>query len=411
MSDLLSLLALDQATRGQIEARNPYRAPAAIFDQVGSAALQAGDNYSTGEKIGTALLSGLLGGAITGLGNDYQGRAENEFLSALRGGSESSLIGPSLFNTANERRSLFNDQVRLDANNRQLDLVADVIRKEMENNPVARQEFLAKLKGEPVPSSERQAMVADLNIGPVASGDMYSNLLQAETIATPVRGELSRDEQAMELLRSGKALTIDSAYKQIDLEREQRDQFFSSEDAIRSEIAKLPSVSQFQAMQRSLPLVESFKDQDSRSSDIGFVFNFIKSLDEGAVRGEELNLAATSNPIVKAYATQLRGAFTGQSQLTPQLKNQMYSELLKARQGVFEAAKKDAAVIAGIAERRGNIRDAQNLYPFDTTLSFEQRTQPEQSATRPRASQLLQSGFTKQTIDGVDYYVPPAGGQ
>lgn len=107
MSDLLSLLALDQATRGQIEARNPYRAPAAIFDQVGSAALQAGDNYSTGEKIGTALLSGLLGGAITGLGNDYQGRAENEFLSALRGGSESSLIGPSLFNTANQRRSLF----------------------------------------------------------------------------------------------------------------------------------------------------------------------------------------------------------------------------------------------------------------------------------------------------------------
>lgn len=142
----------------------------------------------------------------------------------------------------------------------------------------------------------------------------------------------------------------------------------AEEDARRREIGMIPSVSQFLAMQKSLPLVKAFKDQDTTSSDVGFVYNYIKSLDEGAVRGEEINMAAAGNPLVQQYAKQFQAALDGSSKLTPALKNKMYLELLGAQQGVFNQAKNDSKVIVDIANQRGVTA---NLYPFDINMKFD----------------------------------------
>lgn len=141
----------------------------------------------------------------------------------------------------------------------------------------------------------------------------------------------------------------------------------SEADARRKEISIIPSVSQFMTMQKGLPLVASFKDQDTKSSDVGFVYNYIKSLDEGAVRGEEIDMAAASNPLVLKYKNMFQGVFTGRSELTPTLKNKMYGELLGAQGNIYEQAKKDAQIVADIAKSRGVV---DNVYPFDIGLTF-----------------------------------------
>lgn len=151
------------------------------------------------------------------------------------------------------------------------------------------------------------------------------------------------------------------------------------EDAARSEIAKIPSVSQFAAMQKSLPLVKAFKDPDTKSSDVGFVYNYIKALDEGAVRGEEINMANASNPLVLKFRTQLQGAIDGSSELTPTLKNQMYQELQAAQGGVYSQALLDAQRRFEIAKSRG-VQDFSRVLPFDPGLKFGE---VEQAQTLP----------------------------
>jgi hypothetical protein len=141
------------------------------------------------------------------------------------------------------------------------------------------------------------------------------------------------------------------------------------EDAARSEIAKIPSVSQFASMQKSLPLVKAFKDPNTKSSDVGFVYNYIKSLDDGAVRGEEINMAAASNPLVLKYQNQLQGAIDGTSELTPALKNQMYKELEAAQGGVYAQALLDANRRFDIAKSRG-VTEFGRVLPFDANLTF-----------------------------------------
>lgn len=195
MSDLLSLLALDQATRNQIEARNPYRAPASIFDQLGATAIQAGPDYSAGERIGAALISGLIGGTLTGFGDDYQGRAENQYLGALLGGQERDLIGPSLFNTANERRSLFQDNDALQQR---------AIRQELENkisldNAQTKNDLIAKV-AETDPDLARELVgLPARELEPMATSPEEGMATKLKPISERIK------ETATDLIRTGQA--------------------------------------------------------------------------------------------------------------------------------------------------------------------------------------------------------------
>lgn len=143
---------------------------------------------------------------------------------------------------------------------------------------------------------------------------------------------------------------------------------FDDEDEFRAEIVKMPAVAQFQLSQKALPILEAFKDQDTKSSDVGFVYNYIKALDDGAVKEGEIDLANSANPLLKKFGKELEGVFYAGSTLTPELKNRMFQELQGAQAKLYEAALGQAAPILSIAGRRGF--DKENLLPFDPNLKF-----------------------------------------
>jgi hypothetical protein len=141
----------------------------------------------------------------------------------------------------------------------------------------------------------------------------------------------------------------------------------AAEDKLRSEIKAIPSVSQFIDTQKALPLLETFSKQDTRSSDIGFVYNYIKAMDNNAVKEGEINLANTSNPYLKQMASELESAFTGKSKLTPELKAQMLGEIKQGQAAIYKQAKDDADLQIEIGKSRGITG---NLYPFNPNLKF-----------------------------------------
>lgn len=137
-----------------------------------------------------------------------------------------------------------------------------------------------------------------------------------------------------------------------------------AEDKLRTEITtKVPSVAQWMTMKKTLPILENYATPDTRSSDVAFVYNYVKALDDNAVRGEELNLIASSNPLVQKYFNEIDSAFTGKSALTPQLKQQMLAELKSNAPVAYEQAVKDANPFLKIAQDRG--LNAQNILPFE----------------------------------------------
>lgn len=142
-----------------------------------------------------------------------------------------------------------------------------------------------------------------------------------------------------------------------------------AEDDARKYIAeKIPTVRQFKLMQKSIPMLEPLVKADTRSSDVAFVYNYVKALDEGAVREGEIALATTGNSVLQKYAAELQSAFSGSSKLTPRLKEQMLAELKQSQGSLYEQAKKDAAQEISIYTGRG--LDENNLYPFDRNLQF-----------------------------------------
>lgn len=143
----------------------------------------------------------------------------------------------------------------------------------------------------------------------------------------------------------------------------------TEEDSARKEIGDLPSAKQFLSMQKAVPILENYANTDTRSADIGFIYNYIKGLDEGAVRGEEINLASTANPILQKWAATLDSAFSGKSQLTPALKTAMLEELKAARRDVYAAAVADAKQRLAIATSRGASQLASLPFPLDLDFS------------------------------------------
>lgn len=157
------------------------------------------------------------------------------------------------------------------------------------------------------------------------------------------------------------------------------------EIAARKDISELPAVKQLKLMETKLPMLESDARLNTRSSDVAFFYNFIRALDDGAVRGEEIDLAGSSNPVLQKYGAQLLSAFNGQSQLTPTLKLQMLSELKATRGNLAKAALEQSEF--KIAQIQKIIPKARReaLLPFDFSKYQEEMTVPAVAPLQIRA--------------------------
>lgn len=135
------------------------------------------------------------------------------------------------------------------------------------------------------------------------------------------------------------------------------------EDSARKELTATPSISQIRSYEKSLPLVASFKDGPTKSSDLPFVINYVKAMDDNAVKEGEIALAETANPLLQKWAGQINMVAEGKSTLTPELKNQMYQELLASKGILFNQAKSDIERRFKIAQSRG-VTDINNISPI-----------------------------------------------
>lgn len=142
----------------------------------------------------------------------------------------------------------------------------------------------------------------------------------------------------------------------------------AEDDARRYIAEKIPTVRQFKLMQKSIPMLEPLADAKTKSSDNAFVYNWVKALDEGAVRGEEVNMAQSANGVINKYANIVSERLRGGSELGPDLKKQMLDELKQSQGSLYEQAKKDATREASIYLDRGLTE--KNLYPIDMGLTF-----------------------------------------
>ena len=82
-----SMIASLLQSEGQpdFSAGDSYKGGVEIADALSGAVLQNRQNYSTGEAMAGALITGLLGGAFEGASNDYQARQKKNYRDVLLG--------------------------------------------------------------------------------------------------------------------------------------------------------------------------------------------------------------------------------------------------------------------------------------------------------------------------------------
>ncbi len=389
----------DQSLANFYKSLRERNASRSYYAPVAASVLQADvtDPYgSATSNFGANLVKGLLGGVAANMFRkeqaDYETDLTNQLRATLGGASafksvlpEDDLAAISAFKLARD----IDRQEKIQALNDELNFAG--LKKETEVG--AEQRALMKAAG--VIGSEEKApsgSIGDLSLEPLG-------------VASSVDGGVVMQDGSVEKPKQSKPIKLDKKIlagvnpiikEQVRQEEDTLKRNTAEEDNARMELlTKTPSVAQFAAMQKAIPLVEGFKDQNTKSSDVGFVYNYIKALDDGAVRGEEIDMASSSNPVIKKFQTQLEGALKGTSELTPQLKNIMFQELKLAQKNVYEQALADSQRRLDIVKQRGGNPNFASPIPLD--LKFEIPT----SAAPIPSSVNLQSEYNKLRSSGM----------
>lgn len=120
LDDLYAALATSEAQKKQIAESNPYTPAANIFGQLGTTIATSGPQYSLRDKLIYGALSGLFGGALTGLAQRRDSNAQAAYTDIVRRSlsGETNIQQPdelpaSLFNSAREagNMALFKRQI------------------------------------------------------------------------------------------------------------------------------------------------------------------------------------------------------------------------------------------------------------------------------------------------------------
>ncbi len=135
------------------------------------------------------------------------------------------------------------------------------------------------------------------------------------------------------------------------------------EDERRKEILQTPIGSALGQNLSSLPTLETLAKDNTKTSDIPFIYKFIQAQDGGVVKEGEFATVAGASPLLTQYKSQLEGALNGTSTLTPALKRQMVLEMKKVAGSQWESLKERAEPVLRVGESRGAKREA--MLPFD----------------------------------------------
>ncbi len=140
-------------------------------------------------------------------------------------------------------------------------------------------------------------------------------------------------------------------------------QAIKEEDDRRKEILSTPMASSVSQALTALPTLKEMSKDNTKTSDIPFIYKLIQAQDGGVVKEGEFQTVAGSSPVLTKFKAQLEGALNGTSELTPALKAQMVDEMNRSTKSQWEALKARAEPILQTGEARGARRD--RMLPFD----------------------------------------------
>lgn len=164
------------------------------------------------------------------------------------------------------------------------------------------------------------------------------------------------------------------------------------EDAARAELSKIPSVVSFNNASNALAKIKTLKDLDTATSDVPYIYAFVQGMDGGVVKEGEVALVQSSNPVLQKYTAQLNKALNGESSLTPEIKRQMYKELVDSQASVYNQALYDSKNRLDIVGQRGGDPLKATAIPTDLFLNNNE-TRP----TVPPGMKLQRNKITGET--------------
>lgn len=169
------------------------------------------------------------------------------------------------------------------------------------------------------------------------------------------------------------------------------------EDERRKEILQTPGGSALSQNLGVLPTLQTLANDNTKTSDIPFIYKFIQAQDGGVVKEGEFATVAGASPLLAQFKAQIEGALNGTSTLTPTIKNQMVREMKKVAKSQWDSLKERAEPVLKIGESRGAKREA--MLPFDENYVKTILGDPEQLAGSPTLS--LDLGSVKARAQAI----------
>lgn len=169
------------------------------------------------------------------------------------------------------------------------------------------------------------------------------------------------------------------------------------EDDRRKEILSTPMASSVSQALTAIPTLREMAKDDTKTSDIPFVYKLIQAQDGGVVKEGEQQMVAGTAPVLTKYKAMLEGALNGRSELTPAIKQQMLDEMARSTNSQWKALKARAEPILSVGEARGANRD--RMLPFDDKYVTSVLGDPQQgkgpegidlNAVKKRAEAIVQ---------------------
>lgn len=353
MVDLYSILAGEGQTDNEYRAEDPFfQSGVNVFRQ----GLPA--PTSNAEAIFGPLAQGLIGGALMGYGRDranqaaYSDYRSSPLLAALR--PEASMIGPVADG------ELYADALSIPylsekapegwtAKQGRQDLILQALQGSMQQeenleNIKSRNELTKLLLGKDATLNDKGQIVS---LKPLIDIEAERT---AATEAAKVRGQNAGwGGDAGENPDSPQAKKLQKVKDE--------------EDARRKEIGALLPAQKITATLTALPALEVLAKDNTKTSDIPFVYQFIQSQDGGVVKEGETARVEGAAPVLGQFKAQLEGALNGTSTLTPAIKQQMVTEMKRIALAQYKNFSTMAEPYFMTGETRGAARDRMNPFP------------------------------------------------
>lgn len=370
-------------------AEDPYQPILGTYQGVNKEIQSAATNpnYSLQDKLSAALLTGLFGGGIAGLSEDYQSRAKQSYIDVASGmgdAEDQDLLSTKLFDSASDVPALFAVEKAKQAEAKAAEIEMLKLKMGIEHPyELAAYEKLeaAKRAPKPVAQSLDAKKLADAGIGVASiagpSGEEAILGESGEIASLAALGEATKPKESVQdklhRLRLG-GLSQSGAEKVLEEERLKPEKTLEKAiveaDAARKEIAAKPAVLSLQNAATGISKIESLADIDSKSSDIPFTYALISGLDGGVVKEGEVAMIQGSNPLLTQMKGLLEGALNGKSALTPTIKRQMLNELKGTHNSLLTEAIRQSKGRLETAIARG-VKNPKDALPFDPDYKYQ----------------------------------------